>query len=153
MVWACSLSCQKASYTKEAYRKRSSFSMVALMFIVISLFTALTSIDFAFKAGFLDVSGVEVFMAGQDKIPDIKLTSGVKITNLGKMSMEKYIEFDKSIDLAVSHDGSPSKLSNAWICLIGTSVVTTKYGNKQDLKNTQKYCYIRHRCWIYRRRN
>ena len=102
-------------------------------------FTALTSIDFAFKAGFLDVSEWEVFMAGQDKIPDIKLTSGVKITNLGKMSMEKYIEFSKSIDLAVSLMMAPHpNYPTLEFASIGTSVVTTKYGNKQDLKKYSK---------------
>jgi len=103
------------------------------------LFTALNSIDYAFKAGFLKTSEWEVCMAGQDNVPNIKLTSGVTITNYGKMSMEKYIEFSKSIDLAVSLMMAPHpNYPTLEFASIGTSVVTTKYANKQNLESYSK---------------
>lgn len=102
-------------------------------------FSALTSLDYAFKAGFINTEEWELFMAGQDNIPDIKLTSGIKITNLGKMSMEKYTEFSKSIDIAISLMMAPHpNYPTLEFASIGTSVVTTKYSNKQDLSNYSK---------------
>lgn len=103
------------------------------------LFSALTSIDYAFKAGFLNISEWEVCMAGQDHVPNIKLTSGVTITNYGKLPMEKYIELSKSIDLAVSLMMAPHpNYPTLEFASIGASVVTTKYANKQDLSNYSK---------------
>lgn len=103
------------------------------------LFSALRSIDFAFKSEFLKASEWEVVMAGQDHVPDIKLTSGVSITNLGKMSMEKYTKFSKSVDVAVSLMMAPHpNYPTLEFASIGTAVVTTKYGNKQNLDNYSK---------------
>lgn len=97
-------------------------------------FTALESIDYAFKANFLNPADWELVMAGQNNIPDIQLTSGMKISNLGKMSMAKYIEFSKTVDLAVSLMMAPHpNYPTLEFASIGTSVVTTKYANKQDL--------------------
>lgn len=99
-------------------------------------FMALNSIDYSLKANFLNRDEWELFMAGQDNIPDIQLTSGAKIKNLGKMDMEQYIAFSKTIDLAVSpmmapHPNYPTLEFGS----IGTAVVTTKYSNKTSLKS------------------
>lgn len=106
-------------------------------------FSALNSIDFAFKAGFLKSDEWELFMAGQDNIPDIKLSSGNKIKNLGKMSMKDYTEFSKTIDLAISLMMAPHpNYPTLEFASIGSSVVTTKYANKQNLDNYSKNIVI-----------
>jgi hypothetical protein len=102
-------------------------------------FTALESIDHAFKAGFLDTGEWELCMAGQDGVPDIELSSGIKIKNLGKMSVDTYVDFSKTIDIAVSlmmapHPNYPTLEFSS----IGSAVVTTKYSNKTDLTNYSK---------------
>ncbi|MGI8635341.1 MAG: hypothetical protein ACR2KZ_08055, partial [Segetibacter sp.] len=102
-------------------------------------FTALDAIDFAFKAGFLDKDNWELFMAGQDKIPDIQLSSGVVIKNRGKMAMEDYVSFSKTIDVAVSPMMAPHpNYPTLEFASIGTAVVTTKYANKTDLSSYSK---------------
>ena len=99
-------------------------------------FMALNSIDYAFKAGFIKHDEWELFMAGQDNIPDIKLTSGARIENLGKLSMEDYISFSRTIDLAVSPMMAPHpNYPTLEFASIGTQVVTTRYSNKTDLSN------------------
>jgi hypothetical protein len=102
-------------------------------------FTALTSIDYAFKAGFINTDEWELYIAGQDNIPDITITSGIKFKNLGKMPMDKYIEFSKTIDLAVSLMMAPHpNYPTLEFASIGASVVTTKYANKQNLTQYSK---------------
>lgn len=107
------------------------------------LFSALNSIDYAFKAGFINTNEWEVCMAGQDHVPNIRLTSGVTITNYGKFPMEKYIEFSKSVDVAISLMMAPHpNYPTLEFASIGSSVVTTKYANKQDLGNYSKNIII-----------
>ena len=102
-------------------------------------FTALNSIDYAFKSGFLETSEWDLCMAGQDGIPDIDLTSGVKIKNLGKMDISDYIDFSKTVDIAVSLMMAPHpNYPTLEFASIGASVVTTKYSNKTDLSNYSK---------------
>lgn len=99
-------------------------------------FMALNSIDYAFKAGFIKHDEWELFMAGQDNIPDIQLTSGARIQNLGKLSMEDYIAFSRTIDLAVSPMMAPHpNYPTLEFASIGSQVVTTRYSNKTDLSN------------------
>lgn len=102
-------------------------------------FMGLNSIDFALKAGFLDPNEWDFYMAGQDNIPDIKLTSGVTVKNLGKLDMEAYIDFSKTVDLAVSLMMAPHpNYPTLEFASIGASVVTTKYSNKTDLTSYSK---------------
>ncbi len=101
-------------------------------------FTGLSAVDYALKANFIKPDEWEFFMAGQDNIPDIILTSGAKINNLGKMTMEEYIIFSKKVDLAVSLMMAPHpNYPTLEFASIGSAVVTTKYANKQNLKG---YC-------------
>jgi hypothetical protein len=102
-------------------------------------FTAVESIDKAFKNRYLNLEEWDVFMAGQDKIPNLQLSSGVKVANLGKMSMDEYIKFSKTVDLAVSLMMAPHpNYPTLEFASIGTSVVTTEYANKKDLSNYSK---------------
>ena len=99
-------------------------------------FTALNSIDYAFKADFLNPNEWDLYMAGQDHVPDIQLTSGVKIQNLGKMTMDEYTKFSKTIDLAISPMMAPHpNYPTLEFASIGTAVVTTRYANKVNLDN------------------
>ncbi len=102
-------------------------------------FTALNSVDYALKAGFLKVGEWDLCMAGQDGVPDIELSSGVKIRNLGKMDMDEYVSFSKSVDIAVSLMMAPHpNYPTLEFASIGSAVVTTKYANKRDLSMYSK---------------
>lgn len=97
-------------------------------------FSAIEAINLAFKNGYLDNSEWECYMAGQDNIPDIQLPSGGVIKNKGKMSMQEYIEFSKTVDIAVSPMMAPHpNYPTLEFASIGSMVVTTKYANKQSL--------------------
>jgi hypothetical protein len=97
-------------------------------------FSALNSLDLALKSGRLKADEWEFYMAGQDNIPDVKLSSGAVIKNLGKMSVSNYTEFSKSIDLAISLMMAPHpNYPTLEFASIGTTVVTTQYENKIDL--------------------
>lgn len=101
-------------------------------------YTAIKAINQSFEPGRLEPSEWEVFMGGEDKLPNILLDSGLTITNLGKTSLNEYYNFAKTVDVAVSlmmapHPSYPPlELSS-----LGAAVVTTAYENKQDLG---KYC-------------
>ena len=97
-------------------------------------FTALQAIDHAFKANFILPKEWECYMAGQDNLPDITLPSGVTIKNMGKMDMKDYVEFTKSVDLAISPMMAPHpNYPTLEFASSGSMVVTTKYKNKQSL--------------------
>lgn len=99
-------------------------------------FSALNAIDYSLKAGYLNKDNWEFYMAGQSDIPDVMLSNGVKIKNLGKMNLADYIKFSKTIDLAVSPMMAPHpNYPTLEFASIGSSVVTTKYSNKIDLSN------------------
>lgn len=99
-------------------------------------FTALQSIQNTLYYGKLDPNEWEFYMAGQDHLPNVKLPSGVEVKNLGKMSVEEYIEFSKSIDVAVSPMMAPHpNYPTLEFASVGAAVVTTNYENKQDLSN------------------
>lgn len=106
-------------------------------------FTALESIDYAIKAKFIDAEEWDIVMAGQDHIPTIKLTSGAKISSLGKMTMQEYIKFSKTVDLALSPMMAPHpNYPTLEFASIGSTVVTTKYANKISLDNYSKNIII-----------
>lgn len=106
-------------------------------------YSALSALDKLFMSQTLSGNEWEVYMAGQDKIPNITLTSDVVVKNLGKLTMEEYKEFAKSVDLTVSlmmapHPNYPTLEMSS----IGSAVVTTKYANKQDLSSYSKNIYM-----------
>jgi len=102
-------------------------------------YTGLLSLDRVFKERFLEASDWELYMAGQDNLADIRLSSGVTIKNLGKMSMDDYIAFTRSIDVAVSLMMAPHpNYPTLEFASAGAAVVTTKYANKVDLSKYSK---------------
>lgn len=105
--------------------------------------TAIEAVNQAFSTYQLQNADWEIFMAGQDKLPDILLDSGITVKNLGKMSFDAYYEFARTVDVAVSlmlapHPSYPPlELSS-----IGATVVTTEYETKTDLRKYSKNIYI-----------
>ncbi len=96
---------------------------------------SLEALNIAFGEGGLDVNEWDITMAGQDNIPDIRLSNGGIIRNLGKMSMKEYIIFSKTIDLALSPMMAPHpNYPTLEFASIGSAVVTTKYKTKKSLK-------------------
>lgn len=99
-------------------------------------FTALDALDYAFSEGFLDPKGWDVYMAGDSKLPNIKLSSGPTIVNKGKMPIEKYIEFCNTVDVAISPMMAPHpNYPTLELSSVGAQVVTTRYANKVNLSN------------------
>lgn len=102
-------------------------------------YSGLNALNIAFETRKLDPNEWELFMAGQDKIPNVTLSSGIEIQNLGKMPIDTYYEFARTIDVTMSlmmapHPNYPTlELSS-----MGSVVVTTKYETKQDLSNYSK---------------
>lgn len=81
----------------------------------------------------------EIVMAGNDKIPNIKLNNGLKIKNLGKMDFDEYFEFLKTIDVAICPMMAPHpNYPTLEFASVGAAVVTTKYENKTDLSSYSK---------------
>lgn len=97
-------------------------------------YRALEVVDNSFASEGLEPNKWEVYMAGQDNLPNILLDCGVTVNNLGKLSLDDYYSFAKTIDLGLSlmmapHPSYPPlELSS-----IGAVVVTTKYETKEDL--------------------
>lgn len=106
-------------------------------------FTALTALDYAFQAGFLDKNEWNCYMAGQEGLSNIDLPSRVNIKNLGKMGMQEYIDFSKTIDIAISPMMAPHpNYPTLEFASIGSAVVTTKYANKVSLDNYSKNIFM-----------
>jgi hypothetical protein len=98
--------------------------------------TALAAINRVFSERSLDPNEWEVVMAGQDELPDIKLESGVVVSNLGKMDSSDYIKLLNETDLALSPMMAPHpNYPTLEFAASGAAVVTTKYDIKQDLSS------------------
>lgn len=81
----------------------------------------------------------ELFMAGQDGIPDIILESGDRIQSLGKMTLDEYHNFLKTVDVAITPMMAPHpNYPTLEFASCGAAVVTTSYKTKQDLSNYSK---------------
>lgn len=102
-------------------------------------FSAIEAVNMAFSKGDLNAEEWDIFMAGQDDIPSLELSSGVKVKNLGKMALDEYYEFMRTIDVAVSPMMAPHpNYPTLEFASTGAAVVSTKYGVKQDLKSYSK---------------
>lgn len=102
-------------------------------------FTTIDAVNRCFSEQELDVKDWEVFMGGQDDIPDLQLGCGLVVRNLGKMNLEDYYEFIGSVDIAVSSMMAPHpNYPTLELASAGAAVVTTKYDIKQDLTNYSK---------------
>lgn len=97
-------------------------------------YSALDAVNHAFGSYALEGSEWEVYMAGQDNIPDILLDGGVTVKNLGKLSMDEYYDFAQTVDVALSLMLAPHpSYPPLELASLGARVVTTSYETKQDL--------------------
>jgi hypothetical protein len=102
-------------------------------------YSALMALNQVFDTGALQTGEWEIFMAGQDKIPNIALSTGITIKNLGKLSMEDYSDFIKTVDIALSPMMAPHpNYPTLEFASVGAAVVTTKYATKQSLDKYSK---------------
>ena len=96
---------------------------------------ALRSVQGAFENGILKQEEWEVFIAGDDSVPSIRITSSLVAKNLGKMSIEEYGKLAGTIDIAVSLMLAPHpSYPPLELACSGAAVVTNKYSIKKDLK-------------------
>lgn len=106
-------------------------------------FMGLEAINNCFVSSSLAASEWEIFMAGQDNIPDIRLSNGSLIKNLGKMSMEDYVAFSRTVDVAVSPMMAPHpNYPTLEFASIGATVVTTRWKTKQSLERYSKNIFM-----------
>jgi len=102
-------------------------------------YTALSALNQVFDTGKLSVNDWEIFMAGQDKLPSIVLSTGIPVQNLGKLSMDDYTQFVKTVDVAISPMMAPHpNYPTLEFASAGAAVVTTKYETKTDLSRYSK---------------
>jgi hypothetical protein len=106
-------------------------------------YSAVHAIEIALANPLLDTQKWEVFSAGQDSIPDIKLSTGHVIKNLGKMDLADYYAFAQTIDIAVSPMLAPHpNYPTLEFASLGSAVVSTKYENKVSLDAYSKNIFM-----------
>jgi O-antigen biosynthesis protein len=97
-------------------------------------YSALKALDEAFTEELIIPAEWECYMAGQDGVSNILLETGQVVISLGKLTLDDYYNFAKTIDLGISlmlapHPSYPPlELSS-----LGAAVVTTSYETKDDL--------------------
>lgn len=106
-------------------------------------YTAIMALDKALSDPRLDEYSVELYSAGSADVPNIQLSSGVKIINKGKMSLDEYYSFARTIDVAISpmlapHPNYPTLEFSS----IGATVVTTKWETKANLDRYSKNIFM-----------
>ncbi len=101
--------------------------------------SALQAIDKAFTSAELSKDEWDIYSAGSNEAPAIKLHSGIVIKNLGKMDLDAYYEWASTIDIAVSPMLAPHpNYPTLELAALGAAVVSTKWETKQDLSNYSK---------------
>lgn len=101
-------------------------------------FSAVEAIDIAMQDDAFAHDKWEIFCAGQSDIPSVKLSSRHIIRNLGKMNLDDYYKFARTIDITVSPMLAPHpNYPTLELASLGSMVVTTKYETKQNL---DRYC-------------
>lgn len=106
-------------------------------------FSALQALKIAIEDNDISTNDYDFFMAGQDDLPNIALTGNAVIKNLGKMNMGDYVDFSKTVDIAISPMLAPHpNYPTLEFASTGTAVVTTKYANKQSLDNYSKNIFM-----------
>jgi hypothetical protein len=97
-------------------------------------YNALLALDIAMQDERLQQHTWELYIAGESDIPSVKLHSGHVVKNLGKMDLDDYYRFARTIDVAVSPMLAPHpNYPTLELASLGASVVSTKYETKQDL--------------------
>ncbi len=106
-------------------------------------FNAFNGLDMALRNGFIEAAEWEFYMAGQDNVPDLELSSGVVVKNLGKMDFAEYQAFVGTVDVAVSLMMAPHpNYPTLEFASTGAAIVTTRYDIKQDLSQYSKNIFM-----------
>ncbi len=99
-------------------------------------FMALSCLNQAFDDENVNKGEWELFMAGQDNLPDVTLNCGLQVQNKGKMALDEYYRFIDDIQVAVSPMMAPHpNYPTLEFASRGSLVVTTRYELKKDLSN------------------
>ncbi len=102
-------------------------------------FTAIKALDTALLDPVFSKHNWNIYCAGQADIPNIRLKSGHIIKNLGKLDIQQYYDFTKTVDIAVSPMLAPHpNYPTLELASTGATVVTTKYKTKDTLRNYSK---------------
>ncbi|MGO2748665.1 MAG: rhamnosyltransferase WsaF family glycosyltransferase [Pseudoclavibacter sp.] len=97
-------------------------------------YTGLLAIDKAFEESAELRDNWDVWLGGTHTIPPLRLTSGLELQRLGKMSFEDYQQFTLTADLAVSSMLAPHpNYPTLEFSRLGTPVITTSWETKTDL--------------------
>ena len=97
-------------------------------------FDAIKAIDIAFSDPRMHGQKWEIFCAGSADVPNIRLHSGLTIKNLGKMELDAYYTWARTVDVAVSPMLAPHpNYPTLELASLGSMVVSTKWKTKQDL--------------------
>jgi len=106
-------------------------------------FSALHAIDIALSDPRMKDQQWEIYSAGQDDVPNMKLSTGHVVKNLGKMNLKAYYSFAETIDLAVSPMLAPHpNYPTLEFASLGSAVVSTRYENKVSLDNYSKNIFM-----------
>lgn len=103
-------------------------------------FTAIQALDIALDIVLQDEQlgdfEWDLYAAGSDDIPPIKLKSGLVLKNKGVMSMREYYAFINCVDVAISPVLAPHpNYPTLELASLGVNVVTTKWETKQNLSH------------------
>jgi hypothetical protein len=95
---------------------------------------SMRALDLAFQDEVMKKDNWKLFSAGTTGVPSVKLTSGHIVKNLGKMKIEDYYTFAKTVDLALSPMLAPHpNYPTLEFASLGALVVSTKWETKQNL--------------------
>jgi len=93
----------------------------------------------AFLRGILDYKEWEVYLAGDDTIPNFDFDVGVQTHNLERMGWKEYYKFISEIDLLYSTIYTPHPSYPPFdFVRSGAVVLTNKFANKSDLSQYSK---------------
>jgi hypothetical protein len=96
-------------------------------------YSALLAIDRALGDARLAGGEWEVFSAGNDGLDEVVLDCGVPVVNLGKMPLDEYYAFARTVDVAVSPMLAPHpNYPTLEFASLGATVVTTMWESKRD---------------------
>ncbi|NCO10973.1 glycosyltransferase family 4 protein [Candidatus Saccharibacteria bacterium] len=95
---------------------------------------AIEAVNNATQIDEFDVDAWNIYIAGEDGVPDIQLDSGARVVNLGKMPLDEYYKFVRTVDVAVSPMMAPHpNYPTLEFASVGARVITTSFGVKQSL--------------------
>lgn len=96
-------------------------------------YLGLQSITHIFRNKILDDNEWEIFFASEE-MSEIQITNNLIAKNKGKMTINEYADFAKSVNLAISIMNAPHpSYPPLEMAASGAVVITTEYENKKNL--------------------